>query len=316
MAKKIRRLSKIATADLGANIPFVPLLPELPQMLFKCSCDGENSDCMHCGGSGQTVTPVEMRLRRTLSLDHPSSEPFRSKREKRFDSQVSSQLSDLREKFISGLGDGPDEFVNLLKRLVEVIDKNAQYLLSDFFNKGDLKGLAKLMLGLSKSNENLRILAKAVNDTLAVYEKALADKREKTKSLPQMAPSVIENHRLAWFQCPFCNQKICDQKQHNQLFHPKLKARSRSFNKPKEKDKALPPSQPALRSKSPIGTAREQSFLAPAALTKGLPDCSNPQTGEHAMDARRTWGGRFRDTNGTFGSYPLHDDMDDESDAG
>ncbi len=34
------------------------------------------------------------------------------------------------------------------------------------------------------------------------------------------------------------------------------------------------------------------------------------------MDARRTWGGRYRDFNGTFGSHPLHDNMDDESDAG
>lgn len=37
---------------------------------------------------------------------------------------------------------------------------------------------------------------------------------------------------------------------------------------------------------------------------------------ERRMDARYGWDGRFRDTNGTFGSHPRFDSMDDESEAG
>jgi hypothetical protein len=80
--------------------------------------------------------------------------------------------------------------------------------------------------------------------------------------------------------------------------------KSPSAKSPSKQSKSLPTT--SLRNRPPP-SGPDAEFSRDRADTQGV---------EQAMDARRTWGGRYRDTNGTFGSYPLHDNMDDESDAG
>ena len=303
----------------------------LDPVTFKCPCEGENPNCVHCNGSGQTPRPVELRSNRTLSLDRPSTEPFRSKRERLFEVQISNELPYLREAFLRQEDRSQVVFFTYLRRLAVTLGKPSEpgllYWLPELWGDGDLSSLANRLDGGRKSGENVRILARAARACLVIVKAARTERSATGADQQQQARKVVDE-RSQLLRCPHCEKVIYNQDQHNQLFHPGLRARPKRVKPPKQAEQA-----PRI---SPIAVTPVPAPLAPAKakpqksapVTKGRSshtptpvkdlDRARADTGpiERDMDARRTWGGRFRDTNGTFGSHPLHDSMDDESNAG
>lgn len=319
--------------------------------LLKCPCEGENPDCIHCNGSGLTSRRVELRSSRTLSLGKTSNSPFRSKREKLFDVQISKELPHIKELYQRQADGSRVVFFNYLRRLATALDHPSPpallYCLPELWGDGDLESLASRRGGGSAVQvENLQIMARAAQACLAIVRST--EKKEKgkdgakgqeqrLKQEKQQAQQNQQKQQLARFaaaerarmvSCPYCGTLNYNQDQHNQLNHPELRTLSAGAKTPRPKIKAPPPSRPAA---APVAVTRpviaqkpqrsspptNRPSSTPAASTKNV-ERARADTGpvERAMDAKYGWGGRFRDENGTFGSYPVHDPMDDESDAG
>lgn len=318
---------------------------------YKCPCEGENPDCIHCNGSGLTSRRVELRSSRTLSLGKTTNAPFRSKREKLFEVQISKELSHIKELYQRQADGSRVVFFNYLRRLATALDHPSPpgllYFLHELWGDGDLESLASRRGGGSAAQvENLQIMARAAQACLAIVrstakkvkgkdgvrgqeqrlrqEKQQAQQNQQTQHLARYAAA----ERAHMVSCPYCGTLNYNQDQHNQLNHPELRTLPVGAKPPRPKIKAPPPSRPAV---TPVATTRpavaqkphrsspstkRQSSPAPA-LTKNI-ERSRADTApvERAMDAKYVWGGSFRDTNGTFGSHPLHDSMDDESNAG
>ncbi len=422
MNRKAGSSSRLGSSDEPENGRSANLPPrESAQKWFKCPCDGENSQCVHCGGTGTTSHEVALRSSHTFSVEKASSEPFRSKREKLFDLQVSRELQFLRDKFLNESGGSPAIFVDYLVRLIEKTSPSFLHFCSKL-RAGDLKGFASAWNRDSHLPESFRIILKATDDALAVYERALAVKRSQRgkKSghgelfyrpfkMKGGAPNVMSTPMEA---CPECGKLVGSLELHVQLHHPgiypkhkRIRTQNTTAAEPQQAPSQLPPQtsvtaqptgkveavvvrpvhkmlicpqceakvksnrlhshiqrnhQPPIvevdaadsglaqvtaskrSSKQRIGSPekaiakknakpRTQSQMKKALPKGAAPRVMKSVSGLHAnlsrdsvdterverkMDARRTWGGSFRDTNGTFGSYPLHDSMDDESGAG
>lgn len=321
--------SKGAPAGQSAPIKSGSSPPD--SALFKCPCEGENPDCIHCNGRGQTSRPVELRSNRTLSLDHPSTEPFRTKRERLFDVQVSNELPYLREAYLRQKDLSQVIFFTYLRRLAMALDKpgapSLLYWLPELRGDGNLSSLASRLGDGMKSTEDVRILARAARACLVVVKAARTKKGATGAGQQQQARRAVDE-RSQLLRCLHCGTVIYNQDQHNQLFHPGLGVRPKPVKPPK---RAVQAPQISPRVVTPTPAARQPAKSKPQKSTPATPGRSSPastpvkdvgraraDTGpvERDMDARRTWGGRFRDTNSTFGSHPLHDSMDDESNAG
>ena len=321
--------SKGAPAGQGAPIKSGSSPPATT--LFKCPCEGENPDCVHCNGSGHTSRPVELRSNRTLSLDHPSTEPFRTKRERLFDVQISNELPYLREAYLRQKDRSQVVFLTYLRRLATALSKPGSpsllYWLPELWDDGDLSSLARRLGDGRKSAEDVRILARAARACLVVVKAARTKKRATGAGQQQQTRGAVDE-RSQLLRCPHCGTVIYNQDQHNQLFHPGLGVRPKPVKPPK---RAVQAPQISPLAVTPVPAARQPATAKPQKSAHTTPRRSNPasppvkdvgraraDTGpvERDMDARRTWGGRFRDTNGTFGSHPLHDSMDDESNPG
>lgn len=295
------------------------------QAWFKCPCDGENNDCLHCNGSGQTTSQLQMRSSRTLSLDHPSSEPYLTKREKNFDLQVNRGLSHLQETFLQSRGESPAVFVNFLILLIATIEKDpfVRGVLLAPLEAGELRSFAQALQSF-RANETVRIISRATDAAIAAYERAVLAKRQAAVQRRPISPAA-KSIDPKLIQCTICGKHIYDQHQHNKLFHPNLRKRQGGVASTQVVARACQQNQ---SNKLPPHQLKQSQISAKSPGSKtGQPPQSHYNTSmqhelarssaaEQAMDAHRTWGGRFRDTNGTFGSYPLHDRMDDESDAG
>lgn len=328
---KRRKVRSPKDAPLSDETQFISWAKPPEPVSFKCPCDGENPNCVHCNGSGLTSRQVELRSKRTLSLEHTSAEPFRSKRERLFEIQVSSELRNLRDAYLRQEDESQVVFFSYLRRLAVALDKTYSqtlvYWLPELWGDGDLSSLASRLDGGSKVGENVRILAKAARACLEVIKSARAEKKAAGKG-PQQARKVVERDSQL-LRCPHCGTMIYDQGQHNILFHQGQRGRSKSVKPPKRDVQAPSIKQLAVKL---VPTARVQAAKSkppkPDHTNKGLTRPVHPHVNdldraqadtspvERDMEARRTWGGRFRDTNGTFGSHPLHDSMDDESNAG
>ena len=303
----------------------------LDPVTFKCPCEGENPNCVHCNGSGRTSRQVELRSNRTLSLDHPSTEPFRSKRERLFEIQISNELPYLRDAYLRQEDASQVLFFTYLRRVALALENTSTskglIWLPELWGDGDLSSLASRLGGGGKISEDIRILAKAARSCLDIVKKA-ARAKSKATGAGQEQPRRVVGRDSQLLRCPHCGTMIYNQDQHNMLFHRGLRAQPKRVKPPKPEAQA-----PAIK---PLGVAPAPAARVPA---KAKPRKSAPitkvrtsptstnvkdvekgraDTGpvERDMDARRTWGGRFRDTDGTFGSHPLHDRMDDESNAG
>jgi hypothetical protein len=289
---------------------------KLEQQIFDCTCGGENPECIHCNGSGQTRKQM-VRSSRTLSLDRPSSEPYRSKKERIYDLQVNREMPHLRSLFESSSTNESDVFVKYLKRLL------ASLLGSDtwFWEKVQTDKQLGLLAREFKDRENsssevVRIFAKATATCWVIYNKSQPTKKRLSvgKALQKdPRPDTSLSQRV---RCSKCGAMVYSIDQHFQLFHPSIPA-----NRPSKVTSRMSLSQPTSEAMSTGATGKPYSkgkgqtepiSRAPVS-DKARTDTSNI---ERAMDARYAWGGRFRDTNGSFGSYPLHDGMDDESGPG
>ncbi len=327
MSRRKYHSSKGAPAGQGAQIKSGSNPPD--PALFKCTCEGENPDCVHCNGSGQTSRPVELRSNRTLSLDRPSTEPFRTKRERLFDVQISNELPYLREAYLRQQDRSQVVFFSYLRRLAMALGKpgapSLLYWLPELWGDGDLSSLASRLGDDRRSAEDLRILGRAARACLLVVKAERSKKRATGPGQQEQARKVVDE-RSQLLRCPHCGTLIYNQNQHNQLFHPGV--RPKPVKSPKRAVQAPQISPLAL---TPGPAARQPAKAKPQKSAPAIPGRSSPastlvkdvgraraDTGpvERDMDARRTWGGRFRDTNGTFGSHPLHDSMDDESNPG
>lgn len=305
---------------------------------FPCPCEGENSDCIHCDGAGWTSHPVGLRARRTLSLSKPTPGRFRGKRELLFEQQFKREIPNLAAKTLAARKQGirSTAFAEYINRLIEALDTGN----SVSFWRGFVREvayddeLAALQTRLQRLNlaasEPLQIVALAVG---ACIRAGACRPVTAGSSAPENAASQKSRRasqqveREQPFACPHCGSQIYNQRQHNRLFHPKAKDREAVMSTRPLKKQALEPSQRAeARSQPPITQAKPPKRRVGTASGRSVPEHESGEgleraradTGpvERAMDARATWGGRFRDTNGTFGSYPLHDNMDDESDPG
>lgn len=310
--------------------------PKEQEAEFKCPCEGGNSECSHCQGTGLTRYQVGVRSQRTLSLNSSiEATPFFTKRERLIGQQVNNQLRHLRVKFLSEKNERPTLFITYLRKLV--LELRCNEILSKyrgFFFYDDVKQLPKLLGDLTKTHEKERIIADATKSAIRIYRTALALKLAKKKK-PVKVEEQFENasphiSESSFFKCPHCQRKIFDQTQHNQLFHPSDRSfpirRKETSQKSKLRGASsyvqAPTAVPAVIKKSKKNLNQTKKITAARSkvnvVISAPPENQNQAKAdivERSMDALRNWGGTFRDTNGTFGSYPLHDNMDDESNA-
>ena len=286
---------------------------KLEQKNFDCTCAGENPECIHCNGSGHTTKQM-VRSSRTLSLDRPSSEPYRSKKERLYDLQVNREMPHLRSQFESSSTNESDVFVKYLKRLLASLLGSDTWFWDEVQTDKQLGLLAReFKCRENSSSEVVRIFAKATATCWVTFNKS----QPKRKRLPvgkafqkDPRPDTSLSQRVL---CSKCGAMVYSIDQHFQLFHP-----STTANRPSTITGRMPLSQSANKATSTGATGKNYSAgkgksepISWALFSdKARTDTSNI---ERAMDARCAWGGRFRDTNGSFGSYPLHDSMDDES---
>ncbi|MBV7541989.1 hypothetical protein [Acidovorax sp. sic0104] len=298
---------------------------------FKCPCDGENNDCVHCDGTGWTRHKVELRSRRTLSLEKATPGRFRSKQELLFEQQFKREIPHLAARAFALRKEGirSSVFVEYIDRLVEALDAKHTFSLCRHFapkmaHDGELSALRSRLEQLDPDPSGpVGIVLQAVSACIRAGACRTSTGGKKDRALSAAHKTGDTSTPVARerpFACRLCGSMIYNQEQHNQLFHPKPESNgARAANKPLPKQALDPSPRPSRRAPSaptPRRTARTRGSSGPAAA-RGI-ESARADTGsvEQAMDARRTWGGRFRDTNGTFGSYPLHDNMDDESGAG
>lgn len=286
---------------------------KLEQKIFDCTCAGENPECIHCNGSGQTTKQM-VRSSRTLSLERPSSEPYRSKKERLYDLQVNRELPHLRLLFESSSTNESDVFVKYLKRLLASLLGSDAWLWDEVQTDKQLGLLAREFKGRENSpSEVVRIFAKATATCWVTFTKS----QTKRKMLPlgkalqkDPRPDTGLSQRVL---CSKCGAMVYSIDQHFQLFHPNTTAnRSSKFtgrlSLSRSASKAL--STGATGKTYSEGKEKPEPIFRGPVSDKARTDTSNI---ERDMDARYAWGGRFRDTDGSFGSYPLYDSMDDES---
>lgn len=238
--------------------------------------------------------------------------------------QLPHKLANLRDAFLREDGESSAVFSNFIRMLALSIDPNraSRHLFASYPGKGILQSLQLSIQSVRDTGEKAQLLAKAADATVAAYEKALVQKQQLAKARQKSAPAV-ESLGPRLIQCPHCRSKIYNQDQHNQLFHPSLRAptprpkNAKPARKPATKLSPKAQSQPAPKQTESyrINGGKRYSPVSPAPGPSPR-NRVDTEAVERRMDALRTWGGRFRDTNGSFGSYPVHDSMDDESNAG
>ncbi|RYH64910.1 MAG: hypothetical protein EON54_06205 [Alcaligenaceae bacterium] len=341
--------------------------------LFKCSCEGENPNCMHCDGSGWTKRAVGLRsASRSLLVRPPKPqnvsatvsqvEPYQTSKEREFARMMSNEMTRLKREFIGQEGDSPVLFYVFLQRLLRAVQPPGNFSLGPFlvrpFEQGGLKGIAE-KFGCFTDDPDwwLRTMGRATRECHLAYESALAQKKtlalqqkqqkKKQKQLHARPPkrknrqptpnnsaaqNAVPDPQLV--QCPHCGKRIYDQDrgQHNRLFHPELKS-DKAASKPAKSAKPsvqpptgrtqtrhtpaqtpTPPQAKKGRLQSDSSKGRARPLQQPTGNLERARADTEPV--ERRMDARYRWGGSFRDPNGTFGSHPRFDSMDDESDAG
>jgi len=365
------------------------------EALFKCTCEGENSNCIHCDGTGWTRRQVAVRSSGVRArLSDPNTETFQTQKEKLFARQVHNELPKLRSLFLEQEGLSPRPYLAFLTRLADALDENMRFFLTELAG-GNLTALAMSLERVRTGPiEAYRIVANAAQDCLLDYERAL--EKKKSQPLPKQVAGASSRKPEEGARCSQCGVVIFDLRIHNRLAHPNLNlepadvraqkqvAPSVSSSPPHRSLQAVSPPEavappPAriirptikklecphcgtmipsnhldshiqMRHRPPLSDTgnkgskhvnptvpnQPNANLVIPKKSKALPIKSGkrrtpPSSGleaefsrdgadvvrvEREMDARRTWGGRFRDMNGTFGSYPIHDNMDDESDAG
>ncbi len=103
-------------------------------------------------------------------------------------------------------------------------------------------------------------------------------------------------------QCSLCGVMVKNQKKHLKKAHPKG---STQRTAPGRENIGRGGGKKSRQSTSMKGPISSKQSLDSASGTNG-------SDRDAAMDAKYRWGGSFRD-HGQFGSYPSHDNMDDES---
>lgn len=349
-------------ADLPGSSP--------ANQLFKCSCEGENPNCMHCDGAGWTVRPVGSRSAarsspvrptksKAISTGAAQGESFLNAKEREYARMISNEMTRLKRDVVGRSSAGPLLFYAFLQSLFRSVQPGTDFAWAAFLpplEQAGLKGIAeKFSAFAGDPNWRLRTVARATRECHRAYESALAQKKalalqqqqEKQKQKQsQLRPPKRKKVRLSsplqnssaqnatpapqTVQCGYCSRRIFaeDFEQHHRLFHPELKSvlsltkPARSVQPPAARTKVRettvhPPTPPQTRraaKQSGTSKARTRTLEQPSRNLERARADTGPV--ERRMDARYGAGGRYRDTDGTFGSYPLHDDMSDESDAG
>lgn len=186
---------------------------------FNCPCNGENSQCTHCNGSGRTPYQIKSRTWLQTSLDKIPPNQFRSRLEKQFSTQLDNALPHLKEKFLKTRGKDPAIFVDYLNSLIKTIEKNPflqAFLLVNLKNNNPRKFLEILLK--FEPNEKIQIIILATKAIITCYDQA---KIEKSKKTPQKATPHQQTQNPT--PCPHCGKLVYDQDKHEQLVHPGLK---------------------------------------------------------------------------------------------
>lgn len=169
------------------------------EALFKCTCEGENSNCFRCHGTGWCEKPVLVRSGgvRIPSDSTPDREPkvqrpgpIQTKKEKRLAQQVQNELPKLRSLFLKQEGLSPRPYLAFLERLMDALDENMRFFLPEL-TKGNLGALAMKLEGVRNGPiENNRIVANAAHECLLDYEGAVKKKSQlfPKPQLPRQPP--------------------------------------------------------------------------------------------------------------------------------
>lgn len=313
----------------------------MPQEIdFKCPCDGENNECIHCQGTGFTNRQIGVRSQRTPSIKNTSTtNDYKSNRERLLNQQIANQIYYLRTKFINQADDRPTIFISYLNQIALSLNCHfIRFKYPSFFLNYNLKELPLILEHLEKTNENQRILADAIELAISTFHSLPKPIRKNKKS--KKTANARKSHRAEalksevakkWFLCKHCNRKIYNQEQHNYLFHPAeiIKNKVQPADKIKKQNEQLLPDNPKASKNQQYSEAinnKKHPDKKPKTDKKNIRNTyqtprhdnviqRNADQFERAIDGLRNWGGTFRDNNGTFGSYPLHDAMDEESSA-
>lgn len=280
---------------------------------FRCLCNGENIDCIHCNGAGYTKHQIGFRSTRGLAVDKPSSESFKSKKDLIFRNQIANSIGQLRIDLRKSKNPNPAIVVSYVRKLMLALEMHGYFdIFYSILFQNSLNKLVKEINALPQENEDFRILTQATNSAAREYANLLSERESKIVQNAPMSGDSAKSPTPGLVRCPHCGARVFNQDHHDYLQHPKLRqpqvAASAARKKPSgKKSKKTIASRPATLQKPYSGTATPKTTQEVYADSSAI---------ERALDARRKWGGRFRDNNGTFGSYPVHDSMDDESDAG
>lgn len=282
---------------------------------FSCPCNGENELCSHCHGSGKISRLIEPRSRRTLSVNNLSNDSFITKKEKLILLQVNLKIEILRKKFLEKEDNNPINFVKYIFDLIEFIDHGNFFHHLHAYSTGSekIEILHNSIKKFRNISQDSKLLNMVVDTVITCYQATLNQKKNnQTKNQTKNKNQSIETPDLI-INCPYCSKKIYNQNQHNQLYHPEHRTKSSKTKRNKKfvqnRSSTCPPDKYRVEGAiDPLATTDEHN--------RNQKSLVNSEFVERNMDAYHTWGGRFRDTNGSFGSLPLHDGMDDESSAG
>lgn len=199
--------------------------------LFKCSCDGENSDCIRCNGIGWTERPLPVRTGGLRAPRNPNpeikSETFQTQKEKLFARQVSNELPRLRQLFLQQVGVSAELYIAYLARLIDIVNPEMHFFVTGL-GDGDLRAFAKsLERFVNGPSVRYRILANAAHACLLEYERALVKKKSQATPARRLRVKTTDLQKIGTNTCRQCHRVVHDLQSHIQLFHPSLAAPDR-----------------------------------------------------------------------------------------
>lgn len=257
---------------------------------FPCTCGGNNPNCFRCDGTGMVARP-------TLGVGRPHRDfakaAIEAEQQQSRDEQPSNPT--VRRDPTQTLFQHANWDVTHI-RLMHV--------------QCPICGIA-----IQKSR-------------LAKHQRKVHGDATSTTTLNRPLKHSVPNN---WTNCKICGARVKHLERHNEKVHgvlPQLnsasEASARKSRKLKEKSDSLRLTQcPFCKVKAPTNRVlmahiskvhgeRAAHEVESRNSSEGKDRKNEVANDSRSLDAKFQWGATFRD-NGQFGSYPLHDDMGDES---
>ena len=238
-----------------------------------CPCGGENASCFRCFGTGLLAKSVPTVGRPHRNLAQAASEALDVKPNRSNPRPMAPADKAVPKVSRDGLGASKGRFTPFKPTLKLLPVKLASQ------KKGTYSHWQKQLAAASQTK-------RSPDGADRPQQQSSADKKSQIPRLPVLV------------KCPDCGVLVKRLERHQVKVHAVVGKSSRGKSIPRLKQMRLDGAKSDVKIKS---------------KRVGSPVPNEPVRDDDVrLDAKHQWGHTFRD-NGQFGSYPSHDDMDDES---